>query len=620
MNAIKDFQKIKEYFDVFEEAIKNNDNQLLINCFSIQKSAEESFLRNYYARKKEGVYYTNEDIVKFMISEVLILFLNKKLKSITLDRIEDLYDLEPNLKKSIIKILENITICDPACGSGVFLISVIKFLFNLIKKLDSKINHEPIKIKILQNIYGFDINEYAIKFCMLKLCSWFYSENNQLSHEILSIIKANIKVKNSLKISNPINFDIIIGNPPYGNIISKEEKEFLRKEKIFYKDIYCTFILKSLEWSNGIIGLLVPKSFLLRQSYIIFRNKLLSSANFLKIIDIGSKLFKNATNEVQILMYENKDDKLKDLRIFDYPDKEIITYKQQNFDSLRICFNPECPISMKSKKIYNYTFLLKCPYCNNDTTKLNRIRVKPAEKIHSVINQIEQIGDLNFLNIKDFPKMIRGEEDKGLIKVKKLLRNDIKGTCFFINAKDDFKYYYIDKNKSFNIEEIDSKVLKGENYEYYLTPKLLIKHNNIIPEAIYSEDNVCFTSSIYSLLHDDVEELKYLSSILNSALIQFYCIYAINNQKDTTINLNQYMIRHLPIVKPDEDTKAEVAKRVDKITAQLDINDGKENEEVLQLYKEIDEIIFNLFSIEQEERKLIKSIVSEQIDHFKKLY
>jgi len=252
--------------------------------------------------------------------------------------------------------------------------------------------------------------------------------------------------------------------------------------------------------------------------------------------------------------------------------------------------------------------------------KLNRIRIKPSQEIYHLINKIEKSGNLNYLNIKYFPKMVRGEEDKGLVEVRKLIRKDKRGTCFFISAKSDFKYYYIDKNKSLNIEEIDAKILKGNAYEYYTSPKLLIKHNNIIPEAIYTEDNVCFTSSIYSLLHSDIDELKYLCAALNSILIQFYCIYGINNQKDTTINLNQYMIRHLPIVKPDDGLKVEIAKKVDKIIAYNEINAGKESLNIVNLSKDIDNSIFDLYNLSNEERNSIISNVSKQIDYFKKIY
>ncbi|MFX0186296.1 MAG: class I SAM-dependent DNA methyltransferase [Candidatus Hodarchaeota archaeon] len=619
MNKLKDFQNLEKLFDFFDVAIQNNNSCEIKNCFKLIELSENSFLKSYHEIKKEGVYYTNKQISNFIFSEALILFLNKKLGENILIKIEDIFKLNSLLKNQIYEILINTTICDPSCGSGVFLLSAIDLVYNLLKKINPQLDSH-IKTQILKNIYGFDINEYAIKLCLLKLFAWFYNKSNFNFSHTISILKSNLKVKNSLKTPILQNFDIIIGNPPYGNILTKFDKELLKKEEIYYNEIYCSFLLKALLWSKGVIGFLVPKSFLLRQGYTKFRNKLLSYANILKIFDIGPNLFKNATNEVQIVLFENKDHKIKNLRIYNYPKREIISYKNQNFDSLRMCFNSNCPLCAKSKKIFVYTFNKSCPYCGFNTTKLNRIRIKTTSQIYRLINKIEKCGNLNYLNIKDFPKMIRGEEDKGLKHVKKIVNKDTNGTCFFIGAKDDFSYYYIKKNKSFNIEEIDAKILKGENYEFYTSPKLLIKHNNIIPEALYTEDNVCFTSSIYSLLHDDIDELKCLCAYLNGVLIQFYCIYGINNQKGTTINLNQYMIRHLPIKRPDEDIKTEIIKRVDEIIKYLEINEGIANENVYQLYREIDDMIFTLYGITKDSRDIIVLNTKNQINHFKNIY
>jgi len=334
-------------------------------------------------------------------------------------------------------------------------------------------------------------------------------------------------------------------------------------------------------------------------------------------------LFKKATNEVQILIYENKNEArngAKDLEIYDYPDKHIITYSKQEVDRLKICLNLNCPLCVNAKKLYAYTFEDDCPYCDSETVKLNRIRIKPNNLLYQLINKIESKGDLNYLNHKKFPRMIRGEEDAGLKQVKAILNEDLKGSCSFISAKDDFRYYYIEKKRSFNIEEISDTVLKGNNYEYYKNPKLLIKHNNIIPEAIFTEENVCFTSSIYSLLHEDIDELKYICALLNSMLIQFYCIFGINNQKDTTINLNQYMIRHLPLVIAKEDVKSEIISRVDDIIGQIKINLGQLNDVSKQLIKELDDVVFTLYSMTEKEQSIIKSRLINQIEHFKNVY
>jgi hypothetical protein len=289
-------------------------------------------------------------------------------------------------------------------------------------------------------------------------------------------------------------------------------------------------------------------------------------------------------------------------------------------DSQRICFNKSCPLSAHEKKIYAYVPDLTCPFCHSNTLALNRIRVKPNNKILSIINKIEARGDLNYLNIERIPSMIRGEEDKGLKKVLDLVEQNTINSCYFIKAKGDFKYYYFKKDKSFDIENIDPKILKGNNFEYYTTPKLLIKHNSIFPQSIFSKENVCFTSSIYSIISDDHVELKYINALLNSSLMQFYCLYGINNQQTTTINLNQYMIRHLPIVNAPIIEKNLISELVQLIIYSLMETNGIYTKKNIEDIKSLENIVFDLYKMEYNERELIISDIKSRIAYYKRIY
>ncbi|MBD3342779.1 MAG: hypothetical protein GF353_27020, partial [Candidatus Lokiarchaeota archaeon] len=476
-------------------------------------------------------------------------------------------------------------------------------------------------IKLVKNIYGFDINEIAVKLSILKIIKWIFEKFGFISSKINKILIKNIRKKNI--IIDPIDskYDLVVGNPPYGNILSEKEKQILKTQNIFNKDIYCAFILKVLEFNPRLVSFLVPKSFLLRESYLSFRTQLLSNTNILRIYDIGSNQFRAATNEVAVIIYEKKYDEMgKPLKVFDYPDESIITYDNQQVDCLKICLNKDCLLINRAKKFSVYTSENKCPICKKETIDLNRIRIKPSEEIFRLINKIEDISNLNFLNVRDFPQMKRGEEDIGLREVKKKLTKNLQGSCYFVDAKQDFQYYHLNPRQSFNIEEIDDSILKGKNYEYYIKSKLLIKHNNIVPEAIYSEDQYCFTSSIYSLLNPDLKMLKFLCAIMNSALIQFYCIYAINNQKNTTINLNQYMIRHLPVKKPNKIVKNIMSVLVDSIIAYLQTRNGTYDNKAYNMFREIDQKIFDLYKLNKFERKLIIEDVRKNISFFSKVY
>ncbi|MGQ4872837.1 MAG: Eco57I restriction-modification methylase domain-containing protein [Promethearchaeia archaeon] len=641
MNDYEKSVELKRNLSRLDDIIHSKDIKMLIELINNLNYNEAYFLKGYKRRKAEGVYFTDKKIARFIAERVILRFLNKKLgiqKNIN-DHIKNLEEIRffpDNIKKDVFKLVFNLKICDPACGSGIFLTTIAETLLDII--LQTKESNNPskpeIKKKIISNLFGLDINQYFIELCKLNLLKWFKNDNlyNLEDFRIFTILNANIKQKDSIFSNNWIkkefnlrHFDIIIGNPPYGNILNKSKKRFLKEHNLFYNDIYCTFLIKSIDWiKDGIIGFLVPKSFLLRQNYFYFRNDFLSKINISEIFDLGPNIFKKATNEVQIIIYERKQFNENLCNIYDFPNKHIISYRNGNFDSLKICQNKECNYAVYTKKFYIYTYENNCPFCNGLTTPLNRIRIKCTKGVLEIINKIERRCDLNYLSLYNFPKMIRGEEDYALKLIRNLLKNpvDLKlgNSYYFIDAKKDLKYYYINKTKPFNLEKLDPKILKGQNFEYYKGAKLLIKHNNIYPEAVFDDDNVCFTSSIYSLLYEDPIELKFLCGLINSAIIQFYCIFGINNQKGTTINLNQYMIRHLPIATCEKNMKKNIAQYVDVIISSFKKEQGKLNEFIINKIKMLDDIIFNLYNINNEQKKLILNSLRNKVGYFKTLY
>ena len=76
------------------------------------------------------------------------------------------------------------------------------------------------------------------------------------------------------------------------------------------------------------------------------------------------------------------------------------------------------------------------------------------------------------------------------------------------------------------------------------------------------------------------------------------------------------MIRHLPILKSNDDIKAEIIKKVDKIINYLETNKGIADEIVYNPLRKIDEIIFSLYGLDDEDRELIISNIKNQIMEF----
>jgi type I restriction-modification system DNA methylase subunit len=292
---------VDSLYEDFLNSIETGNHEKTTACLSSIPSIESHFLRVYHNRKKEGAFYTRDSIANFIITQGLSLFFNNYLKKYKIDNINDIYKLNKEGKREVKEKLLNFNILDPACGTGVFLLSAIKIIVVILRTLEPDSDFEEIKFHVYKNLFGSEINQNARKLCILKLFMLYNDSNNSYDSKLLSILNSNITLEDSLVRKKEYKFDLIIGNPPYGNILDNNQKARLKSEDIFYNDVYCAFLLKSLNWTKGVIGYLVPKSFLLRQGYVKFRQTLFSKANLLKIYDIGPNLFVKATNEVYFL-------------------------------------------------------------------------------------------------------------------------------------------------------------------------------------------------------------------------------------------------------------------------------------------------------------------------------
>ncbi len=159
-------------------------------------------------RKKDGVFYTPKYITKYIVENTVgTLCKNKKAEL----NIEDA-DYHPLQKKKTLKILLSnlhiyrdwllqITIIDPACGSGAFLNQALEFLIaehKLISELEANITGSSIVFdvenSILENnLFGVDINEESVEIAKLSL--WLRTARKGRK---LNSLNNNIKCGNSL--------------------------------------------------------------------------------------------------------------------------------------------------------------------------------------------------------------------------------------------------------------------------------------------------------------------------------------------------------------------------------------------------------------------------------------
>jgi type I restriction-modification system DNA methylase subunit len=130
-------------------------------------------------RHETGSYYTPKPIVSFMCREALKGYLETNSADESNDAIELFVEKhEPDdlrNAESVLDALRRVKVCDPACGSGAYLLGMLHELLELRKtlfqsrKLDSLSVYQR-KLEIIQtNVYGVDIDPFAVNIARLRL-------------------------------------------------------------------------------------------------------------------------------------------------------------------------------------------------------------------------------------------------------------------------------------------------------------------------------------------------------------------------------------------------------------------------------------------------------------------
>ena len=297
-------------------------------------------------RKRDGVFYTPQYITKYIVENTVGRLCAEKKAEFQIDEQEYFADRRrsANTKKSLLAKLNQyrqwllqITILDPACGSGAFLNAALQFLMQehrLIDEMDAKITDSPMVIpnvenSILENnLFGVDINEESVEIARLSL--WLRTAR---PHRKLNSLNQNIKCGNSL-ISDPEvaadkafdwrrefpqvfergGFDVVIGNPPYvrAELLPTKDLDYYRANyKAFTPDgdLFSYFYEKGMDLLNvnGRFGF-ISNTFDKTTAGKTLRSYIQSNTNIERYIDFTEvQIFEGATTYPVILILTKTD-------------------------------------------------------------------------------------------------------------------------------------------------------------------------------------------------------------------------------------------------------------------------------------------------------------------------
>lgn len=564
----------------------------------VQESENRKAQGKSSKRKSQGIYYTPRYIVDYIVQN-------------TLGEV---------LKNKSAHEASNITILDPACGSGSFLIKGFEVLDTYIRRAknqkgtNSVVNYTR-KFSILtSNIYGVDLDQEAVEIAQLNLLLQVLDKRERLPNLAKNIEHGNSLISGDEKelkkyfgkdwrAKKPFNwqekfpevfkqggFDVIIGNPPYVNLANIENKEDREWLKDHYKtaknksDLYSFFTERAINLlrDGGLLGFIVSNSWLGTDSFSKFREYLIKNTKVLKLVKLSLGVFADATvTPVLIILKKEKIGKNHEVKLTECRDGEFID-TPGNLTYERVINSPN----------YNFSF--------NQESKI-------------------KIPTMKLGNIAKFSLGIKTSDDKRFI----LNTKKDEETHPLLRGKDVGRYFYNYQNKWiwYKPKLMMEKVGAGpRKLEYFLRDKILFRSiSGGIIMATLDSNRYLTNDKVHILYDSDKFSLKFILGIVNSKLINFWIKSSFGDLLEIKIN----QLQEIPIPKINFSNKIEKQKydesvksvdrmlKFNKDLQKLDPGLDKEEYEELKvkidsLDKEINEKVYNLYNLTPEEVKIVE--------------
>ncbi|WP_396143997.1 Eco57I restriction-modification methylase domain-containing protein [Flavobacterium sp.] len=502
-------------------------------------------------RKKDGVFYTPKYITKYIVDNTIGKLCTDKKQELGIIDEEYAKGRKNRQATTIVKLdqqlkeyrdwLLQLTICDPACGSGAFLNQALDFLIREHSYVD-ELNRQlfgggfafpDIENQILEhNIYGVDLNEESVEIAKLSL--WLRTAQPKRK---LTSLNNNIKCGNSLIESKAVagdkafnwkeqfpevfekgGFDVIIGNPPYvpTEYITEIDKTYLEKnyQSAFGRmNLYPIFYEKGISTlrEKGILGFITPYTILKNQYYKEARKYIIDNTKIIELIDFkGILVFQDAAvDSIILLLQKEVNDKYQFKQISNIVSFENQIYSLDNFDISEIKQNED----------------LSMLVTNND--KLIKRLSKNTKPLKEILNFNQGI--------------ITGGNSKYITNKKsELTEKVITGS--------DFNRYLLNNSNQYIIYDVKELHRPRKREIFEATEKILLRQTASYPICTIDYEQFFTLDTVHNgLLIDQDYSLKYLLVLMNSRLLRFFYESQINEGGKVFAQVKIIYIDPLPI-------------------------------------------------------------------------
>ena len=445
---------------------------------------------------------------------------------------------------------EPISIIDPSCGSGIFLVEAyrrIVWRWMQTNNISQITNTQLTKI-LKECIYGVDLNEEAVRVASfslsLALCDFLDPRSiwNELS--LPKLVATNLIVSDFFDEELDVRlgeYDIVIGNPPWQSQLTKKAINYVNKNNYVVGDkqiaqafsIKCAKICKD----TGVICLLMPSKGLLfnRSTQSSNYRKRFFDENTVSVIINFSiyrrVLFDNASAPCTAIIYCPKKQGQNSTPIFyctPKPQYSLQDTKKFSIDPTDICRIPN--------DLINDDRIWKIAMWGNPRD------LELIDRIQSTYPPLEIF--LSKHNMRSAEGFIRGSNGKSHQELVGYPIIDVKDLVPFYTSREFLKDNWNDQFYR----------CSSDNREIFKAPHLVMKQSHRKGRffATVLDYDAIFNHSLLGISGDE-SMLKYLCLIINSRLFSYYHLLTSRTWMVERDALEAGDIRTIPIPEPTEE-------------------------------------------------------------------
>jgi type I restriction-modification system DNA methylase subunit len=516
-------------------------------------------------RKKDGIFYTPRYITKYIVESTVGELCKQKKLTLGLDN-ESLIkaDTKKDRKLYQVKIDEyrkwllQLTILDPACGSGAFLNQAFEFLLQehrLIDSMtamlfgDSLVMTDNVTEILENNIYGVDINEESVEIARLSL--WLRTAKVGRK---LNDLSRNIKCGNSL-ISDPSvagdlafdwqkafpqvfekgGFDVVIGNPPYvlcqpSNTDEITLNYFKNYEVASYKiDLFHLFFEKGVNIlsRNGQLGFITPNTYLTNKYIQKLRLFILENTLIESIVSYEDIVFVDAGVDVATIILKKTNENVQN---------SVVQIYKSNFGKL---------VEVGNKQQSSW--------------------ISDSENTFN-LNSDLNISFENCILLGDICSVTFGLQTKDKETfVSENKKDDEWENCY--TGKDVGKYHLTPSSLFFKNKPMEVKAGGSWDMKIHKSKKIVVRQVGN-PEPLFAFDRFGYATlnTMYSIVVENHNyNYNYLLAILCSKLIKSFWMSNYSDNKDLFPKIKGYQLKNLPIYKAPKEKQLEISDFAEKM-------------------------------------------------------